>query len=112
MSEYTRKTAKNGRVMFRYKNRLIKESDIPDGVAIKNLDFETLDLPGEESPATDEVVEAPRICIFCGAPSEAQKFVNLQLINLCTNDYREKTTGEIVQRTRELKELPASHGGI
>ncbi len=98
---YTKKTAKNGRVMYRYGNRLIKQSEIPDNAIIKNMDYETLDLPQAENATVEQTEEAPKVCVFCGGPSEAQKFVNLQLVNLCTADYRERTTGEIVQQLRE-----------
>lgn len=42
-------------------------------------------------------------CIFCGEPGDRTRFVNLQTIDLCDEDYNSHTTGEIAAQVREAQ---------
>jgi len=59
--------------------------------------------PKEAEPVKEEskITPPPKICVFCGNPSETSRFVNLQTVNLCQEHYLNKTTGEIVEKLRK-----------
>lgn len=44
-------------------------------------------------------------CIFCGQQSRFTRFVNVQVVYLCDQDYYDQTVGKIAQRMRETGRL-------
>lgn len=57
--------------------------------------------------ASPEPARPERNCLFCGEQGTRSKFVYLQMVYLCENDYHNKTTGEVGQKIKELSSAQA-----
>lgn len=110
---YTKRTAKNGRVLYFLNGKLVSQNSIPEDAAVQDLDYEVKDLELPVVEIETETVD-PDIstndtfnqepsagCVACGARSEFQRFVNLRNVDLCKEHYDTLTLGEIVQVLRE-----------
>lgn len=110
---YTKRTAKNGRVLHFLNGKLVSQNSIPEDAVVQDLDYELGSLEVREVEIEPETVdqditnngtfeeEPDKVCVACGARSEFQRFVNLQHVELCKDHYDTLTLGEIVQVLRE-----------
>lgn len=102
---YSKKTSKNGRVLYFKDNKLTSVNAIPEGVAVLDRDM-TLDEPVHENANVNteepEDLEPSIECVFgLDHPADRVKFLNQRTIHLCDEHYTSNTTGEIAQRLRE-----------
>lgn len=90
MATYTKKNGPRGRFLYFKDGKMISVKDIPEDIVDK------LPLNGEYE---EKEVVAPTVrkCIFCGNHATESRFVDLQTIYLCEEDYYHKTIGEISQ---------------
>jgi len=105
--KYKKVVTKDGRTMFFENGKMVSDSRIPQSI-LKNLedgveisintpDPETVD----ETPSTAPQLDSNKnVCIFCGDESSKTKFLNLQTVHLCEEDYQNHTVGEIVSRVK------------
>lgn len=49
-----------------------------------------------------EAVDTDKNCIFCGKFTTWHRFVNLQSVAVCDEHYYSKSTGETVEKLREI----------
>lgn len=110
MITYKRKDAKNGRVMYFKNGKMTSPSEIPQSI-LNQLTPDTeisVDSPApkqmgvkdKEEPAKPASKEP---CVFeCGKPATRRRFLNMQIIRLCDEDYEGHTTGEIVAQSRKV----------
>lgn len=101
-------------IMYFKDKKLISQKNAP-GQLLESDQFNvTIDIPEdgdtsqqpeqtqEQVAEEDEADERPeRKCVFCGQQGTQEKFVNLQTVYLCKEDYDNHTTGEIVAKLRE-----------
>lgn len=93
MAVYKTINAHNG-VRYMKDGRMISERIVPANV-VKLLETQP------EVDDTDLPVDRPmRRCVFCKQQATCTRFINLQTIDLCEEDYYGKTTGQIVQQLR------------
>lgn len=82
---------------------IAKQNSLPRDV-MEHFGLLNPDVPEtEETP--DEPRKDPKACIFCGVHSRYTRFVNLQTIYVCDEDYQNQNIGKCAARLRELKEL-------
>lgn len=102
--------AKNGQEMFyNYQDNGRPQRTGKDRIPAAALEALMSLEPGTMYDSTvNEVVVTPvkeeksqKICIFCGEPGTCTKYVYLQTVYLCDEDYHSKTTGEVGQYLRE-----------
>lgn len=109
MIKYLRKDTKNGRTMYFRNGKMVSSKEIPDSIVLRLEDGVELTVdtpePTPEPETVDDTDKTPvsskstgRACIFCGENAETSRFINLQTIQLCTEDNRNHTTGEIVEQ--------------
>lgn len=95
MSEYKISKGPNGRNLYFRKDeagfKMISVKDIPEDI-LKTMEV--------EKPVSDQAPEF-RKCLFCGMQGTEERFINLQKVYLCLDDYGTKTTGEVVAQLRE-----------
>lgn len=77
-------TTKSGRKMYFNNGKLITRDKY------RELSLETIAKP--------KIAVETRKCIFCGQEGTRSKFVNLQTVYLCDEDYLTKTTGKVAER--------------
>jgi hypothetical protein len=102
MEGWKRITMKNGRTRYMYQRKFIAATKVP--FEIKAV----LDRPrpDEEPPQPAPQSQGPkqeRKCIFCGAHARFTKFVNLQTVYVCDDDYYDKSTGKIAEQLSKAK---------
>ncbi len=101
---YSKKTSKNGRVLYFKDNKLTSAKAIPEGVAILDRDM-TLDEPVHQNATvvSEDLADLEPVsqCIYGDGPADRIRFINQQTIHLCDEHYNTRTTGEIVQQVRE-----------
>lgn len=111
MIKYKKIVAKNGKEMFYKNGTLTKVGTIPTSI-LNNLEDGVELSVGTPNPETvDETHEdAPKlhpkdnVCIFCGEPSTRTRFLNMNTIYLCDEDYTNNTTGKIVAQFNRVNQ--------
>lgn len=101
MATYTKKNGPRGRFLYFKDGKMISVKDIPEDIVDK------LPLNGEYE---EKEVVAPTVrkCIFCGNHATESRFVDLQTIYLCEEDYYSKTTGKITEKLREKGKIKSN----
>lgn len=68
-------------------------------IFVPESEEELANIPKEEMP---KVMHPERICIFCGKYGKNAKFINMQTVYLCDEDYQNKSTGQVGSKMKEL----------
>jgi len=88
---YIKRNGPRGRSIYFLDGKLVSAKSIPQNELDK--------LNG----AVVETTPVPKVCIFCGEYGTEEKFINLQTLYLCNEDYLNKTSGEIVHQLNKEK---------
>lgn len=99
MSNYKMSPGPRGRKLYFKTNeqgkfKMISVNSIPKDI------LATMEL--QES--VDDTKPEFRKCIFCGELATEQKKITGQNVDLCFDDYHNRTTGEVVEKLRENHE--------
>lgn len=105
---YAKRVAKNGRILYFKNGKMFKQSDIPEGVMIMDLDtftqrLQTVDAPTPEIVTVGTTEKQGKQCLWDDGPAENIRFVNGRYIDLCQTHYQSATLGKIVQHIREAE---------
>lgn len=73
--------------------KLVKKAEVPDNIL--NNESETFE---EET-----IQKVEKKCIFCGAHSNLQRFVNMQTVVVCDEHYYSETMGRVAQKLKETQ---------
>lgn len=110
MIKYKRVDTANGRIMYFKNGKMVSKDDIPAGIvnSLENGVELSVGTPDPETVDEANTVKAQspqsKICIFCKKESSRTKFINLETVYLCDEDYESHTTGEIAEQMRTIKE--------
>lgn len=85
--KFTAKEDSKGRVQYRKDGKLISKEE---------YELSTSDSIAEAQPEPESDVQTQeKICVVCGAPGDSTRYLNQQVIYLCSEDYQAKTLGEV-----------------
>lgn len=79
--------------------RMIAAAGVPERVR-RVLDNQPIGTVFDTDP---QPVPTDKACIFCGEAGTEQRFVHMQMVSLCQEDYDNRTTGEVGSKVKELQ---------
>jgi hypothetical protein len=82
------KSARGNR--YSLNGRLVKAADVPEEIQMK--------LDAQDKSADVDM----HVCIFCGGKATETRFIQLQTIALCSEDFYAKSVAQIVNRLKEV----------